>query len=55
MRDSRARARGAIVLAIMSLIFLIVFALVAPRPSRGAVNPQVVENPVPRPIQWWAL
>lgn len=55
MRTTRQRARGAIILAIMSLLFLVVFALVAPRPSRGAVNPHIIENPVPRPIQWWAI
>jgi hypothetical protein len=53
--NHRKNANNAIALAVLAIIFLIVFAIIYPRPSHGAVNPHVIENPVPRPIQWWAI
>ena len=53
--NRRTHRNNAIALAVLAIIFLVVFAIIAPRKSHGAVNPHVVENPVPRPIQWWAI
>jgi hypothetical protein len=53
--NKKQRINNSIALAILAITFLIVFAIICPRPSHGAVNQHVIENPVPRPIQWWAI
>jgi hypothetical protein len=53
--NKRARTNNAIALAVLAVIFLVVFAIICPRKSHSAVNPHIIENPVPKPIQWWAI
>lgn len=53
--NKRARVNNSIALAILAVIFLVVFAIICPRKSHSAVNPHIIENPVPKPIQWWAI